>query len=88
MINVSMYEVEDIDEIFCKRCNCCSTGWEDCPDCDENGYSDHDCGEDCCPCADPEPNVACDTCGGATGWLICIGHCDEHGLHRPEAKSA
>jgi hypothetical protein len=31
--------------------------------CDE-GLSYHDCGDDCCVCVDPEPNVRCDECGG------------------------
>lgn len=32
----------------------------------EGGF--HDCGEDCCPCADPELNVICEECNG-TGRL-------------------
>ena len=37
----------------------------------EDGYSDHDCGEDCCCCLNPEPNVRCDICDGLGGWKIC-----------------
>jgi hypothetical protein len=44
--------------------------WRDCYNC-EDGYSDHDCGEDCCCCRNPEPNVECDICDGDSGWLAC-----------------
>lgn len=37
---------------------------EDCPNCEGTGYSDHECGEDCCMCVDPQNNVVCDWCGG------------------------
>ena len=37
---------------------------EDCPNCGGTGYSDHDCGEDCCACLEPEDNVVCNWCGG------------------------
>jgi hypothetical protein len=41
----------------------------DCWDCGGECYTHHDCGEDCCMCADPdELNVPCYTCG-ATGVL-------------------
>ena len=43
--------------------------WVECGQC-EDGYSYHDCGEDTCCCADPQPNVICDTCGGKGGWYI------------------
>ena len=42
----------------------------ECPDCDEDGYSHHDCGEDSCACLNPYPNVVCDKCGGKTYWLV------------------
>lgn len=43
--------------------------WEDCYDCAGDGAV-HDCGEDCCCCADPDGdlNEDCDTCGGKGGW--------------------
>lgn len=59
----------DID-VQCARCGS-SCGWIDCYDC-EDGYSDHDCGEDCCCCLHPEPNVVCDICAGRGGWNACI----------------
>lgn len=43
--------------------------WTDCWNCGGSGYSHHDCGEDCCACLDPEPNVPCDVCGGKGGWF-------------------
>jgi len=55
---------------FCKRCGN-KMDWEDCGAC-EDGYSYHDCGEDCCCCADPEPNVKCEQCGGDGGWWVCM----------------
>lgn len=44
--------------------------WCECWNCDE-GYSDHDCGEDCCVCFHPENNVRCDICNGKGGWYRC-----------------
>jgi hypothetical protein len=44
--------------------------WVDCWNCDE-GYTGHDCGEDCCCCADPEDNVRCDICRGKGGYMAC-----------------
>ena len=63
---------------ICLRCGCCTMYWEECWNCDE-GYSSHDCGEDCCCCDDPEPNVTCDICGGKGGYYVC--DCDEKGRH-------
>ena len=56
------------------RCPVCGAEkeWVDCYQCNgEGGY--HDCGEDCCPCADPEGdlNVDCDVCQGEGGYLEC-----------------
>lgn len=55
------------------QCARCGSSCEhiDCFDC-EDGFSDHDCGEDTCPCAEPELNVVCDTCRGYGGWWNCI----------------
>lgn len=41
--------------------------WVHCEHCDD-GFVGHDCGEDCCPCLEPEPNVVCDICDGEGGW--------------------
>ena len=41
--------------------------WVECWNCGGDGYADHDCGEDCCCCADPEPNVVCHVCHGKGG---------------------
>ncbi len=54
----------------CARCGS-SVDWEDCTNCDD-GYDGHDCGEDCCCCADPEPNVVCHYCHGRGGWNGCM----------------
>lgn len=51
--------------------------WIECWNCDMEsgswGFSHHECGEDCCMCLDPEPNVRCDVCSGKGGWLRCYG---------------
>lgn len=54
----------------CARCGS-STHYEDCWNC-EDGYSDHDCGEDVCCCLYPEDNVECDVCDGRGGWHVCL----------------
>ncbi len=41
---------------------------ETCWNCGGEGYSHHDCGEDCCCCAHPTPNIKCDICYGE-GYL-------------------
>jgi hypothetical protein len=48
-----------------------SLEWVECDVCDSDGFVDHDCGEDCCCCADPEPNVICGQCDGKGGWWQC-----------------
>lgn len=72
--------VDVIEEDFCQRCGCCNQDWEECTNCEE-GYSSHECGEDCCNCLDPRPNVICDICEGKGGWHVCLGHCDSKGKH-------
>lgn len=63
--------MENWDEpAICEHCEC-ELDWERCDQC-EDGMSDHDCGEDCCACLYPEPNVVCDQCGGAGGWYTCF----------------
>lgn len=44
--------------------------WESCEQCGGDGYWGHDCGEDCCPCLDPEENLRCNNCDGTGGWYI------------------
>lgn len=44
----------------------------ECQTCGGEGLDGHDCGEDCCCCADPdEPNLVCGTCQGEGGWWSC-----------------
>jgi hypothetical protein len=57
--------------------------YHECEECDEDGFVDHDCGEDTCSCCDPEPNVVCERCGGRGGWWRCMsspGWCEGHPL--------
>ena len=72
-------------EIQWVQCGRCGSGVEivDCWDCGGDGYSYHDCGEDCCVCLYPEPNVVCDTCGGERSFGHCISTpkwCEAHPL--------
>jgi hypothetical protein len=57
-------------EAQCARCGS-SVEWLNCWNCVE-GYTHHDCGEDCCCCVNPEDNVVCDECRGAGGEMHCI----------------
>ena len=41
-----------------------------CYNCEDGLTGDHDCGEDCCACLDPEPNVLCDVCDGKGYWFV------------------
>jgi hypothetical protein len=54
----------------CARCGS-DVDFTECYNC-EDGYSHHDCGEDCCCCLHPEPNVRCDICHGVGGWWECL----------------
>lgn len=65
-----MPEVLALNErLHCEKCGN-SLSWRDCWNCDE-GFSHHDCGEDCCCCLYPEDNVECDICEGEGGWWQC-----------------
>lgn len=66
---------------LCPVCKCCSYFPEICDQCGGDGVADHDCGEDCCVCAEPEDNVPCDRCDGRGAFPKCIGLCDENGHH-------
>lgn len=62
----------------CKKCGE-PMEWVECPDCGGEGYGEefHDCGEDCCCCADPDPGP-CPTCHGQGGWHTCFNKsCDK-----------
>lgn len=54
----------------CEKCSY-ELQWRDCWNCGGEGFSDHDCGEDCCCCLHPENNVECDICDGEGGWKAC-----------------
>lgn len=60
-------------EEACERCGH-AKWWADCWNCGGEGFSHHDCGEDCCCCLNPEDNVLCDICEGAGGFKVCA-HC-------------
>lgn len=73
---------EPEDGVYCARCGTYAE-WRDCEECDGLGLLDHDCGEDCCVCANPEPNVPCEYCFGHGGWWECMNEsdlCEAHPL--------
>lgn len=65
---------------ICPRCGCCELTTEECEQC-EDGLDGHDCGEDCCCCEYPEPNLPCQFCGGRGYFEICLGSCNSEGQH-------
>ena len=69
----------------CPRCKCCELVIEDCEQC-EDGLSGHECGEDCCCCAEPEDNLRCDYCQGRGYFEVCLGSCDAEGKHAALAR--
>ena len=65
----------------CARCGR-DVDREHCDHC-EDGYSDHECGEDTCCCLRPELNVPCEICEGKGGWWRCMQSgdwCEAHPL--------
>ena len=44
----------------------------DCWNCGGEGVDGHDCGDDCCVCADPEDNVRCHVCRGKGVLILCF----------------
>ena len=79
-------------EAGCSRCECCSTYFVPCYNCDEDGVEwKSDCFDDLCHgqerCIHGESNPLCRECVGKTGWWHCIGNCDDDGKHEdPEAR--
>lgn len=62
---------QDEEVAMCPICNN-EMEWVDCWQCQgEGGF--HDCGEDCCPCLEPELdlNEKCQECDGQGGYLQC-----------------
>lgn len=67
-------------EYQCGRCGSSIT-FEDCPNCGGEGYTSHDCGEDCRCCEYPEDNVVCDICRGSGSFPLCLSSkewCEAH----------
>lgn len=66
---------DDPDIPCCPVCGA-DMEWIECH-CEEGYY--HDCGEDCCSCADPEPDTPCPDCHGQGGWMECtaLPHSEE-----------
>lgn len=74
--HVNYYDTPHGQEPCCPHCGADVT-WVQCEQCDPDypGFSHHDCGEDCCCCLDPVPNVPCDVCDGKGGWWVCLSKC-------------
>lgn len=64
-----MIDDYEISEDECPNCKHYPTRTRTCG-CDD-GYSHHDCGEDCCMCLYPVPNVVCDECEGREFYHWC-----------------
>ena len=73
--NPKFYKTTWGEEASCPHCGSDLT-WVECENCDEYGYSHHDCGEDTCCCLDQSNNVVCDWCEGKHGWYVC-NQCDK-----------
>jgi len=77
-------------DCHCARCGS-SLMFDDCDYCGGSGFTGHDCGEDCCACADPEDNVECQICGGHGTISHCLSApewCEAHPLSgREEIES-
>ncbi len=62
---------DDPEPESCGKCGA-DVEWFECETCGGAGLDGHECGQDCCDCADPdEPNVPCGICDGAGGWSLC-----------------
>ena len=75
------------EEYQCGRCGS-SISFHQCANCGGEGFTSHDCGEDCCCCADPEDNVPCDVCKGDGTFARCLSSpewCEAHPLPGREA---
>ena len=67
-----MHPAVSLSDQDCPKCN--AGAYERrCDQC-EDGLCDHECGEDCCACLNPQLNVRCDECRGK-GWLIWCPVC-------------
>ena len=62
---------KECTEYRCKRCGS-SLDWEECWNCGGEGVAGHNCGEDCCCCADPVDNIGCDICQGRGAFPRCL----------------
>lgn len=66
----ALFDKDGDAEACCSECEN-TLDWVDCSECGGEGMSEHDCGEDCCACLHPEPNMPCELCNGIGGWHWC-----------------
>jgi hypothetical protein len=80
MTKIIRHKLEMSNGMTEEYCSCPICGeevdWVKCDSCEE-GYSDHDCGEDTCNCLNPNNNVKCSDCDGKEGWWLCH-RCDKY----------
>lgn len=69
-LSIAEFVQSDFGRNACEKCGN-ELQHVDCYNCGGEGFSDHDCGEDCCVCLMPEDNVECDICEGEGGWWAC-----------------
>ena len=73
---IKIYALRDFD--------CEDWVFEECPDCEGIGLGGHDCGEDTCPCINPEDNIDCITCDGKGNWMSHELCCSGNGYNIPK----
>lgn len=62
-----------MSEQDCQCARCGSSMYdEECDACSGSCVVGHECGEDCCSCADPIDNVLCDECNGHGRHYYCL----------------
>jgi len=86
MVDAGPLEQDLTEDCSCARCGS-SVERVQCWNCGGEGYSHHNCGEDCCCCLYPEDNVICDICCGTGGWLCCVStpeYCEANPIPRRE----
>ncbi len=74
-------------EPTCARCGA-DAEFVNCSNCGGEGYSHHDCGEDCCCCINPEDNVVCNWCRGERGSWHCTNSPDWCAAHPLPGREA
>ena len=79
-----MEEEDDFGSLnLCPRCKCCEQFWEPCSSCGGEGIHD-DLFEEDPLWYNPGYYEECSECEGKGGFWLCLGGCDENGIHYPQ----